>query len=111
MHALIAYSQPRGKFGRYVFTVMIHFSEQTEKAEIAVIRPQTETRTVYSCDHCGRWHTIQTHITFTAHQKLSQSEYYKDGRLELYRYDNVEPNDWIELRCVILNFSNINGHI
>ncbi len=99
MHVLVAYSRPRGKYGRYVFTLMIYFSEPTEKAEIAVIRPQTQTTTqnVYSCDHCGRWHTITTYVTTTTPQMLPQSEHRKDGRLELYRYDNVEPDDWIEL--------------
>jgi hypothetical protein len=99
MNVLVAYSRPRGRYGKYIFTVMIYFSEPTEKVEIAVVRPQTKTeiQNVYSCDHCGRWHTIRTHVTTTTPQILPQSEHRKDGRLELYRYDNVEPNDWIEL--------------
>ncbi len=99
MHVLVAHSRPKGKYGRYVFTIMIHFSEPTETAEIAVIRPQTqtETRTVYSCDYCGRWHTIKTQFTTTTYQSLSKSEHRREGRLELYRYDNVEPDDIIEL--------------
>jgi hypothetical protein len=101
MNVLVSYSRPRGKYGRYVFTVMIHFSEPKETASIEVVRPQTQTHThtVYSCDYCGRWATIATHITtqFTTHTPLQQAEHRKDGRLELYRYDNVEPDDIINL--------------
>jgi hypothetical protein len=99
MNVLVSYSRPRGKYGKYIFTVMIYFAHPTEKAEIAVVRPETktETRNVYSCQYCGRWHTITTHVTTTTQQKLSESEHRKDGRLELYRYDNVEPDDYIEL--------------
>lgn len=99
MHVLAAYSQPRGKYGRYVFTVMIHFAEETESVKIAVMRPEKQTRTAvkYSCDHCGRWASITTHETVTVNTPLQAGEYQKDATLELYRYDNVEPDDFIEL--------------
>jgi hypothetical protein len=99
MNVLVSYSRPRGKYGRYIFTVMIHFAHPTESARIEVSRPQTETqtKTVYSCDHCGRWATITTHQTVTVNTPLRPAAHQKDGRLELYRYDNVEPDDFIDL--------------
>lgn len=87
MHVLVAYSRPRGIYGRYVFTVMIYFSEPTETADIQVGRDQT----IYSCGHCGKWASITTYET------LSYAEHHKDGLLELYRYDSVEPGDHIYL--------------
>jgi hypothetical protein len=99
MHVLVAHSQPRGKYGCYVFTVMIHFAEETETAEIGVFRPETQTKTVtkYSCGYCGRWTTIVTHQTIPVNTLLQAKAHQKDGKLELYRYDNVEPDDFIEL--------------
>lgn len=87
MRAFVAYSRPRGKYGRYVFTVMIYFSEPSEKADIQVSR----NRVVYSCGHCGRWASINTHET------LSHTEHQKNGLLELYRYDSVQPDDTITI--------------
>jgi hypothetical protein len=99
MNVLVSYSRPRGKYGRYIFTVMIYFAHPTESARIEVSRPQTETqtKTVYRCDHCGRWATITTHQTVTVNTPLRPAAHQKDGRIELYRYDNAEPDDFMEL--------------
>lgn len=96
MKGLIAYSRPRGKYGRYVFTVLIGFEpELREEAPIAVVRPKTNTyqEHKYSCDHCGKWATISVTRTTTTYTPLEATEHRKDERLEFYRFDNIEPGD------------------
>ena len=90
MNVLVSYSRPRGKYGRYVFTVMIYFSHPTETATIEVRR----SKTTYSCNYCGQWAKISTYTSF------SPSEHRKIGTIELYRYDNVEPGDYMSLKLI-----------
>src|SRR6266568_5111504 len=87
MHVLVAHSRPKGKYGYYVFTAMIFFSKQTESAQIWA----TRLSTTYSCHHCGKWASIGTY------EAPRLSDHRKIGTLELYRYDNVEPDDYIQL--------------
>jgi len=98
MNVLVSYSRPHGKYGRYIFTTMIYFAKPTESATIEVKRPETQTQTytVYRCGYCGRWATITVHHTTTVNTPLRPAAHQKDGRLELYRYDNVEPDDFME---------------
>jgi hypothetical protein len=88
MRGFISYSQPKGVYGHYVFTILIYFSFPTERVEIAVTRGYGMS--LYSCHHCGKWATIT----------LSPSEHSKSGSLVFYRYDNVEPGDQIQLRLI-----------
>ncbi len=76
MRGFVAYSRPRGIYGRYIFTVLFYFSEPTESLEISVERLSAR----YSCHHCGKWATIKI-----------PSEHRKSDTLEFYRYDDVEP--------------------
>lgn len=87
MHVLVAYSRPRGKYGRYIFTIMISFSEPMEYADISVRRNEN----TYACGYCGKWATI------TISSIIAHSQHQKSGKLELFRYDNVEPGDDIRV--------------
>lgn len=87
MHALVAYSRPRGKYGRYIFTIMLYFTFPTETVQIDALREKNK----YSCDRCGKWISIPTY------KKIPPSEKREVGTLTLYRYDNVEPGDHIDL--------------
>ncbi len=82
MHVLVAYSQPKGKYTHYVFTILLYVTKETETSKIAV-RRNTVT---YSCGYCGGWGRIDT---------IDPSEQRKVGVLELYRYDQVESGDVI----------------
>ncbi len=82
MQAIVAYSRPRGKYGYYVFTVVIYFNAKLkEEADIKV----TDGKVVYSCGYCGKWATI------TIQQELKPTVKKTNGKLVYYRYDNVRP--------------------
>ncbi len=85
MNGIVAYSRPRGIYGRYVFTVVINYSFPKEAVTISVKREQK----TYSCNSCGKWATIKkvSDIPPTQHQF--------NGEIEFYRFDNVEPGDVI----------------
>ncbi len=38
MHVLVAYSQPKGKYTHYVFTILLYVTKETETSKIAVRR-------------------------------------------------------------------------
>ena len=101
MKGLVAYSRPRGKFGRFIYTVAVDFEAGLDEAVgIELARPQIANlpAQVYSCDHCGRWATITVTRPTTTYTPLEPSEHRKEGRLELFRYDNVEPGDLLTIR-------------
>jgi len=78
MKGLVAYSKPRGKFGRdYIFTVVIDFDESYEIVRIDVAGPGSGT---YSCHSCGHYGTVNV---------IRPTETSKQGSLHFYRYDNV----------------------
>jgi|SRR5579884_2191408 len=87
MRGFIAYSQPRGMYGPYVFTVLIYFSFPTETVKIDVRGGHGD---VYSCHSCGKWASIT----------IKPSEVYSEGLLVFYRFDNVKPDDDIWLNFI-----------
>src|SRR6266516_3091360 len=96
MNGIVAYSRPRGIFGRYVFTVVLNYEaglNETSEIEVRRIEPGTNRQITYSCGYCGKWATITTYTDRIT--TLNASEHTIRGTLEFFRYDNVEPGDWI----------------
>ncbi len=87
MRVFVAYSRPRGIHGRFIFTISIYYLYPTESAGISVSRQQRQ----YGCTHCGEWATITT--TSAINPPAQQHS----GTLEFFRYDTVEPGDFITI--------------
>lgn len=95
MNGIVAYSKPRGKYGRYVFTIVLYFSHLTENEDIYVERPTETTSTTYSCHHCGKW--AEATVTVPSSATINPTHRTQEGKLAYYRYDNVEPGDEITI--------------
>jgi hypothetical protein len=91
MKGIVAYSRPRGIYGRTILTTTLYFVPE-EHAYIEVKRE--ESHTAYSCSYCGRWASITT----TTVSNINPTEHRQSGTIEFYRFDNVEPGDYMEMR-------------
>lgn len=96
MKGIVAYSKPRGIYGRYyIFTVVLDFTPPHEKIKIEVIRYRLGKREVYSCHNCGHYGKVT--ISFLVREQVQPKERSVKGNLNFYRYDTVEPGDQIHI--------------